>query len=72
MNIDTKRDGSGTFLPDFCAIRSVFLVVLIAELLALVITLAGGGPLRGRLDDLAFNSLFGRTPCGGRPRPTST
>lgn len=58
MNIDTKQDESGTFLPDFCAIRSVFLVVLIAELLALVITLAGGGPLRGRLDDLAFNSLF--------------
>jgi two-component system sensor histidine kinase AlgZ len=58
MKIDNSRDESGTFLPDFCAIRSVFLVVLIAELLALVLTLAGSGPLRGRLDDLAFNSLF--------------
>lgn len=32
------------FLPSFCDIRMVFAVVVIAELLAIVLVLAGGGP----------------------------
>jgi two-component system sensor histidine kinase AlgZ len=46
------------FLPDFCAIRTVFLVVVIAEMLAIVIALAGRGTLTQRLDELALTSLF--------------
>jgi two-component system sensor histidine kinase AlgZ len=46
------------FLPDFCAIRTVFLVVIIAELLAIVIALSGAGTLSQRLDELALTSLF--------------
>lgn len=46
------------FLPDFCAIRNVFLVVIIAELLAIVIALAGQGTPQERLDELALISLF--------------
>ncbi|MCG3202257.1 MAG: hypothetical protein NFCOHLIN_02137 [Gammaproteobacteria bacterium] len=46
------------FLPDFCAIRTVFLMVVIAEMLAIVIALAGSGTLTQRLDELALISLF--------------
>lgn len=34
-----KMDSSGFFLPDFCHTRSVFMVVLVSELLALILSL---------------------------------
>lgn len=46
-----------SFLPDFCAIRSVFATVLCAELLAFLFTLTGGAGWHGLLERLALNSL---------------
>ncbi|MGD8498633.1 MAG: sensor histidine kinase [Chromatiales bacterium] len=46
------------FLPDFCSARLVFLVVLIAELLALVLALASSAYSRDFWGDLALSSLF--------------
>jgi len=37
-----STDGESTFLPDFCKARVIFLVVLIAQLLAFILTLSGG------------------------------
>lgn len=49
---------SGCFLPDFCSARVVFLVVLIAQLLAFVLALAAAGYSREFWTDLAFTSVF--------------
>jgi two-component system sensor histidine kinase AlgZ len=46
------------FLPDFCATRSVLAVVLIAELVAIVLTLARIAQAAGFWSDLARTSLF--------------
>lgn len=46
------------FLPDFCATGTVFIVVLVAALVAILITLAGHDPGGAFLIDLAKNSLF--------------
>lgn len=48
---------SAFYLPDFCATRIVFIIVLIAELVALVLTLAGGGAL-DFWTELARNAPF--------------
>jgi two-component system sensor histidine kinase AlgZ len=49
---------SRAFLPDFCAIRMVFAVVVSAELLAIVLTL-GAFPLPGSFwSELSLRSLF--------------
>jgi len=45
-------------LPDFCGIRTVFFVVLLAELLALGIVLVSSDGLWRRLDYLALTSLL--------------
>ena len=47
-----------TFLPDFCSARTVFVVILLAELLAIVLTLAQPPYLDNLLSDLAMYSLF--------------
>lgn len=47
-----------TFLPDFCNIRIVFAVVVIAELLAIVLTLASPGGRNDLWDYLSLASLF--------------
>ncbi|MFT5520365.1 MAG: two-component system sensor histidine kinase AlgZ [Enterobacterales bacterium] len=40
MNIaQSNNDKNGFFLPDFCHTRSVFMVILVSELLALILTL---------------------------------
>jgi two-component system sensor histidine kinase AlgZ len=49
---------SGSFLPDFCGARTVFVVVLLAELLAIVLTLSHLPYQRERLVELAMYSLF--------------
>lgn len=56
MKPDQPQQSS--FLPDFCGVRMVFIVVLIAELLAIVITLALPTYITDRVSDLALNSLF--------------
>jgi two-component system sensor histidine kinase AlgZ len=47
-----------SFLPNFCSIPVVFVVVICAELLAFVLTLFSTYDLMNRLDRLAMTSLF--------------
>lgn len=53
---DATRDT--LFLPDFCAIRAVFGIVVIAQLLAFVLVLAGAGNNGDPWTDLSLVSLF--------------
>ena len=46
------------FLPNFCDVRMVFVVVIIAELLALIITLVSPGVLEDPWGNLGMISLF--------------
>jgi two-component system sensor histidine kinase AlgZ len=66
MNSDLS---SRTFLPDFCGTRMVFVVVMLAELLAIILTLAVPGSAAGRVADLALYSLLAQwialTSVGG-------
>lgn len=53
--------GEGLFLPDFCAIRMVFAVVIVAELLAFILVLAMPWDDRGsgaKWSELGLVSLF--------------
>lgn len=47
-----------SFLPDFCSVRMLFIVVLMGELLAIVLTLTPSAPTQDRMADLALYSLF--------------
>ncbi|MBF8269071.1 MAG: His kinase protein [Gammaproteobacteria bacterium] len=49
---------STSFLPDFCGTRIVFVVIILAELLAIILTLAQPADQTGRLFNLAVYSLF--------------
>ena len=53
-----RRERPGFYLPDFCAAQSVLAVVLIAELVALFLTLARIGISPDFWTDLARTSLF--------------
>lgn len=53
-----RRDRPGFYLPDFCRAQSVLAVILIAELVALLLTLARQGIAPGFWPDLARTSLF--------------
>jgi two-component system sensor histidine kinase AlgZ len=53
-----ERRSSGLFLPDFCTPAAVLAVVLVAELVALALALAGGPGGLGFWDSLARISLF--------------
>ena len=55
MNTDR---GHTSFLPDFCTTRIVFVVVLLAELLAIILTLGRFPDVPDALTDLAMYSLF--------------
>jgi len=56
---NNSADDDTLFLPDFCAIRMVFVVVIIAELAAFVLTLAPLNlPLTERLNNLGTISFF--------------
>ena len=46
------------FLPDFCNVRMVFAVVVIAEMLAIVLTLTPLDRAANRWEDLSIISLF--------------
>ena len=54
----SEQPQQSSFLPDFCGVRMVFVVVLIAELLAIVLTLSLPAYLTDWVSDLALNSLF--------------
>ena len=56
--MSSPDENSGSFLPDFCGARTVFVVVMLAELLAIVLTLSHLPYHRERLVDLAMYSLF--------------
>lgn len=56
-NMDTDSQ-QASFLPDFCGTRIVFVVVLVAELLAIVLTLAQPPYVTERLFELGMYSLF--------------
>jgi two-component system sensor histidine kinase AlgZ len=51
-------DNTRSFLPDFCNARTVFVVILLAELLAIILTLAQPPYVNNPLVDLAMHSLF--------------
>lgn len=53
----SKGTDDGLFLPDFCSIQMLLIVIIIAELLAFVLTLAAS-PAGQRLIDLSLISLF--------------
>ncbi|MCB1905038.1 MAG: histidine kinase [Chromatiaceae bacterium] len=54
VNDSRKR----SFLPDFCSIRMVFALVIGAELLAILLTLAGVESLQGFSTELSMRSLM--------------
>ncbi|MEX2516812.1 MAG: histidine kinase [Gammaproteobacteria bacterium] len=56
MTVLTRQRSA--FLPDFCSVRMAVAVILIAELLAIVLTLTHPGNSTERFEQLALNSLF--------------
>ncbi len=59
-NVNDKRHSveDDLFLPDFCNIRTIFVVVLIGELLAILLTLAGNNSFSSSLAYLGLISFF--------------
>lgn len=57
MNPSDRSVNTTSFLPDFCALRMVFGVVVLSELFAFILVLAGSTP-GNRWNDLALTSLF--------------
>jgi len=57
-NSDNSAAKNRTFLPDFCHIRIVFSVIIIAELLAFVLTLATPSARGGDWDYLSLISIY--------------
>lgn len=55
---NTSNDSSQVYLPDFCATSTVFIVVLVAELIAIALTLASFGPDNEFLIELSKTSFF--------------
>lgn len=55
---DSDHQATQAYLPDFCAASTVFVVVLIAELVAILLTLAAHDTPGLFLVELARNSLF--------------
>jgi two-component system, LytTR family, sensor histidine kinase AlgZ len=53
-----NKHDNNSFLPDFCSVDVLFIVVLSAELLAIILSLAPPIYSRDILFDLAMNSLF--------------
>ncbi|MEM7208585.1 MAG: histidine kinase [Pseudomonadota bacterium] len=53
-----KKKPVDTFLPDFCSRESLFVVILIAELLTLVLTMTRQGSFESLLSYFAVLSLF--------------
>lgn len=52
------RPQSSSFLPDFCSVRSIFAVVVVSELLAIILVFGSGVPLSGFWARLSMLSLY--------------
>lgn len=57
-NTDSAEPETQAYLPDFCATSTVFVVVLVAALVAIVLTLAGNEPPGQFLVELSKTSMF--------------
>ena len=55
---DSEHTENQAYLPDFCAASTVFIVVLVAELIAILLTLAGNDTPGMFMIELAKTSLF--------------
>ncbi|MDH3351277.1 MAG: sensor histidine kinase, partial [Gammaproteobacteria bacterium] len=55
---DSGNNTSQAYLPDFCAASTVFIVVLIAQLIAFLLTIAAYDTPGMFLIELSKNSLF--------------
>jgi len=58
MSEQADKPATGNFLPNFCSLRSAFVVVVSAELLAVVLAFASDEPLAGFWPTLALRSLY--------------
>ncbi len=56
--MDMNQQQTRSFLPDFCSVRMLFIVVLLGELLAIILTLTPVPQNQDRIADLALYSLF--------------
>ena len=56
--MSNNRQNQGSFLPDFCNARTVFIIIVLAELLAFILTLSQHPYIYIHIVDLALNSLF--------------
>lgn len=57
-NMNVKPATATSFLPDFCRLPGVFLVVIICELIAIILTLSPLHPADDRWHNLSLISLF--------------
>jgi hypothetical protein len=58
MILPVARATDRLFIPNFCTARPVFMLVLMGELLAIVLTLSTATDVNASFDDLALKSLF--------------
>ena len=58
MSEQADNPAAGNFLPNFCSLRRAFVVVVSAELLAVVLAFASDEPLAGFWPTLALRSLY--------------
>jgi len=58
MILPVARATDRLFIPNFCTARPVFVLVLMGELLAIVLTLSTATDVNASFDDLALKSLF--------------
>lgn len=54
----SEQQKTSCFLPDFCNVRTLFMVILLGELLAFFLALANSINISQRFTDLALYSLF--------------
>lgn len=55
---DAATENTHAYLPDFCAASTILVVLLVAELVSIVLTLASGAPPGAFLTELAIISLY--------------
>ncbi len=55
---DAVNDSTQAYLPDFCAAGTLFIIVLVAALIAIALTLASYGPEQAFLIDLSKSSFL--------------
>ncbi len=55
---DPVNDSTQAYLPDFCAASTLFIIVLVGELIAIALTLASYGPEQQFLIELSKTSFL--------------